>query len=183
MRIAVYCGSSSQSVNHHLELAREMGRAIGRGGHSLVYGGGRTGLMGAVADAALAEGAHVSGVILDRWIESAGHSGLDELISVSDMRHRKAGLERAADAFIALPGGLGTFEEVTEILSFRKVGLHQRPVVFLNSDGFFDPFFALVDRAVSAKLDKPEVRDYFAIARDAEHAVYLCETHGAEPEG
>ena len=91
------------------------------------------------------------------------------------MRERKAGLDAGADAFIALPGGLGTLEEVAEVLSFRKIGLHQRPVVFVNTEGFFDPFLAQIDNAIAAELDTGEVTRYFAVTRDPREAVELSE--------
>ncbi len=117
--------------------------------------------MGTVADAALVEGASVRGVILREFIEQdVHHLGLDDLYAVDDMRARKAGLDERAEGFVALPGGLGTLEELTEILSFRKLALHRRPVVLLNIRGFFDPLIAQIDRAVRDHLDAPEVRDF-----------------------
>ena len=127
MRIAVFCGSSRRSDSRFDPLARALGTEIARRGHTLVYGGGRTGLMGAVADAALAAGGRVEGVILDRFIvDDVHHRELDVLVTVDDMRARKAGLDERADAFVALPGGYGTLEELAEILSLRKLGLHRR---------------------------------------------------------
>ena len=175
MRIAVFCGSSRKSPEPFLEAARAVGRELGRRGHTLIYGGGRTGLMGAVADAALAEGAPVEGVILREFIEQdVHHLGLDELYEVDDMRSRKAGLDERADAFIALPGGLGTLEELAEILSFRKIRLHHRPLVFLDTDGFWQPLLSQIDRAIEHELDSPEVRDYFRVTEDPVEAVTLC---------
>ena len=132
--------------------------------------------MGAVADSALEAGGRVEGIILRRFVEdNVHHEGLSSLVCVDDMRERKAGLDDGADAFIALPGGLGTLEEVAEVLSFRKIGLHRRPVVFLNTEGFFDPFLAQIDAAVAADLDAREVTRYFAVTRDPKEAVALCE--------
>ena len=149
MRIAVFCGSSSRPGEAFRAAARTVGAEIARRGHTLVYGGGRTGLMGAVADAALENGGTVLGVILRAFIEQdVHHTGIDELYSVEDMRTRKAGLDARADSFIALPGGFGTLEEMTEILSFRKVGLHHRGLVVLNTAGFYDPLLAQVERAI-----------------------------------
>jgi len=176
MRNAVYCASSRRSPEKFLLDARALGTEIARRGHDLVYGGGKTGLMGAVADSALLAGGTVEGVILRRFLdEGAGHEGLSNLICVDDMRERKAGLEARADAFIVLPGGLGTLEEVAEVLSFRKIGLHQRCVVFVNTEGFFDPILAQIDNAIAEGLDAQEVTRYFTVTRDPLEAVILCE--------
>lgn len=176
MRIAVYCGSSRQSPAHHLDVAREVGATIAKRGHQLVYGGGRTGMMGAVAEAALAGGGRVEGVILDAFVAAGHHhTGLDALHVVDDMRARKQGLEVRADAFLALPGGLGTLEELAEILSFRKLALHRRTLVFLNSGRFYDPLLAQLDRGVEDGFDKPAIREFFRVATSPEQAVTLCE--------
>jgi uncharacterized protein (TIGR00730 family) len=176
VRIAVFCGSSRSLASHYLEAAAQVGRDIARRGHTLVYGGGRTGLMGAVADGALAEGGAVEGVILREFIEQdVHHLGLDELYAVDDMRSRKAGLDERADAFAALPGGYGTLEELSEILSFRKLGLHHRPVVLLNTAGFFDGLLAQIDRAVADSFDDEAARRYLDVTDDAHAVVTLCE--------
>jgi uncharacterized protein (TIGR00730 family) len=142
----------------------------------LIYGGGRTGLMGAVADAALEAGATVEGVILREFIEQdVHHLGLDELYEVDDMRSRKAGLDERANAFVALPGGYGTLEELAEILSFRKLRLHHRLLVFVNPDGFWDGLLAQIDRGVEDRFDDAEVRDYFRVTEDPVQAIDFCE--------
>ena len=181
MRISVYCGSSRHSPERHLELAREVGRELVRGGHTLVYGGGKTGLMGAVADAVLEGGGRVEGVILDVFIDQGvHHEGLHELHVVNDMRSRKQGLDERADAFLALPGGLGTLEELAEILSFRKLALHHRSLVFLNADGYYDPILEWLERAIEHAFDKPTIRDYYRAARTPQEAVRLCEEAARE---
>ncbi len=177
MRIAVFCGSSRCSPPSYLDAARTLGHEIGQRGHTLIYGGGRTGLMGAVADAALAAGGSVEGVILREFIEQdVHHLGLDELYEVSDMRSRKAGLDERADAFVALPGGLGTLEELAEILSFRKLRLHHRLLVFIDTDGFWQPLLAQIDRAIQHDLDSPALRSYFRVTLHPAEAITLCET-------
>jgi uncharacterized protein (TIGR00730 family) len=175
VRITVFAGSSRHVGEPYVEAARALGREIARRKHLLVYGGGRTGLMGAVADAALAAGGRVHGVILRRFIESdVHHLGVD-LFEVDDMRSRKAGLDEKADAFVSLPGGLGTLEELTEILSFRKLELHHRRIVLLNTLGFFEPLLEQIERAIAAGLEKPRHRDFFALTGDPREAVRLCE--------
>ncbi len=183
MKITVFCGSSRRASETHRETARRLGSAIARAGHVLVFGGGRTGLMGAVADGALAAGGSVQAVILRDFIErDVHHRGVEDLDAVGDMRSRKAGLDERADAFIALPGGYGTLEEVSEILSFRKLGLHARPVILLNAQGFFGPLIAQIDRAIADGYDGPEARGFFEVTDDPERAVRLCEgAPGASP--
>lgn len=160
-----------------MQSASDLGAEIARRGHTLVYGGGRTGSMGAVADGALGAGGRVEGVILDRFVEQdVHHTGLDVMHTTTDMRARKAGLDERADAFIALPGGYGTLEELTEILSLRKIGAHQRPLVLFDLEGFFAGLVAQVERGIAAGFDAAEVRDYFAVTDDIAIAIDLCET-------
>jgi len=176
MNIAVFCGSSRRSRDTYLSAAQTLGNAIAERGHTLVYGGGRTGLMGAVADGALDRGGEVKGVILDAFIRhDVHHPRIQELHSVSDMRARKAGLDERADGFVALPGGLGTLEELAEILSFRKLDIHRRTLVFLNTADFFDPLLAQLERAVREGFDDQETLGYFAVTADPVEAVALLE--------
>jgi hypothetical protein len=176
LRIAVFCGSSRRAPAECLAAARVVGAEIARRGHVLIYGGGRTGLMGALADAALEAGGVVRGVILREFIEQdVHHRGNAELYSVDDMRARKAGLDARAEAFVALPGGLGTLEELTEILSFRKLELHHRPVVALNLRGFFDGLVAQIERGIAEGLDAEAVRCFLRTTRDPASVVPLCE--------
>jgi len=176
LRIAVFCGSSRRSPEAFLAPARALGAEIARRGHTLIYGGGRTGLMGALADAALAAGGRVEGVILREFIEQdVHHLGVEELYAVDDMRARKAGLDRRADAFVALPGGYGTLEELTEILSFRKLRLHHRRLVLLDTRGYWAGLLQQIDRAVREGFDDAEVLDYFRVTDDPAAAVDLCE--------
>jgi uncharacterized protein (TIGR00730 family) len=175
VRITVFAGSSRRSAEAYVALARELGTEVARRGHALVYGGGRTGLMGALADAALAAGGSVQGVILRRFIEEDVHHLGVEMYEVGDMRSRKAGLDERADAFIALPGGLGTLEELLEVLSFRKLALHHRPVVLLNALGFYDPLLAQLERAVAEGFEAPAHRRYWAVAENPRRAVEYCE--------
>jgi len=184
VRVAVYCGSSTRIDPRYAEDARNLGTALARRGHVLVYGGGRTGLMGVVADAALAAGGRVHGVILEAFIEAGvHHEGIHELFRVDDMRTRKRGLDERADAFVALPGGLGTLEELAEILSFRKLGFHQRPLVLLDTDGYWTPLKAQLEHAIARGFDRPAIRSYFTMTRDPEHAVLLCEAEATPASG
>jgi uncharacterized protein (TIGR00730 family) len=176
VRIAVFCGSSRRATAECLDAARVVGAEIARRGHVLIYGGGRTGLMGALADAALEARGLVHGVILAEFIaQDVHHRGLAALHTVEDMRARKAGLDERADAFVALPGGLGTLEELTEILSFRKLGLHHRPLVLLNLRGFFDGLVAQIERGIAEGLDDAAVRAFLRATDDPGAVVDLCE--------
>jgi uncharacterized protein (TIGR00730 family) len=176
VRIAVFCGSSKRAGERFHEDARIVGEAIARRGHVLVYGGGRTGLMGSLADAALAAGGVVQGVILREFVEQdVHHTGIAELHLVEDMRSRKAGLDGRADAFVALPGGLGTLEELAEILSFRKLGHHRRNLVLLSTERFYEPLVALFERAIADGFERPEMRGYLKVTGDPRAVVGLCE--------
>lgn len=147
--VCVFCGSRPGHDPIHAVTARELGRLLALRGHRLVYGGGRVGLMGAVADAALQAGGEVVGVIpqflLDREV---GHAGV-RLEVVGTMHERKARMAELADAFLTLPGGLGTLEEVLEVMTWHQLGLHNKPIGFLDSDGYFPPLLKALD-AVSA---------------------------------
>jgi len=176
MRIAVFCGASRRAPADCLAAARCVGEQIARRGHLLVYGGNRTGLMGALADGAKGAHGRVHGVILRDFIEQdVHHTGLDELHTAPDMRARKAGLDARADAFVALPGGAGTLEELVEILSFRKLGLHQRPLVLLDLRGFYSGLLAQIDRAIAEGFDAPATRGLLRVTDDPQAVVPLCE--------
>jgi len=139
LSLCVYCGSRSGSEAAYADAADEVGTLIGRSGWQLVYGGGRAGLMGRVADAAIAAGARTVGVIPQSLMQrELGHPGLDELHVVETMHERKQMMAEQADAFVALPGGIGTFEELFEVWTWRQLGYHDKPVALLNVDGYYD---------------------------------------------
>ena len=139
LSVAVYCGSRFGDLAAYAQAARELGRLIARSGGSVVYGGGRVGLMGAVADAALAAGGSVIGVIPQALMDrEVGHPGLTELHVVQTMHERKQMMAERADAFVALPGGIGTLEEIYEVWSWQQLGYHDKPVALLNVAGYYD---------------------------------------------
>ena len=141
--VAVYCGSRMGDSPLFVQAARQVGELIARSGGRLVYGGGKVGLMGAVADAALAAGGPVLGVIPQALMDrEVGHRGITELQVVHTMHERKLAMAEASDAFLALPGGIGTLEELYEMWSWQQLGYHDKPVALLNVDGFYD---ALLD--------------------------------------
>jgi len=148
--LCVYCGSRAGDNAAYEAAARAVGTAIGRRGWRLVYGGGRAGLMGRVADAALSAGAPVLGVIPRSLMErEVGHRGLTELHVVETMHERKLMMAQHSDAFIALPGGIGTFEELFEVWTWRQLGYHDKPVGLLNVDGYYDALLDFMRQTVA----------------------------------
>lgn len=176
MKITVYCGSSSRLDPEYIAAAAEVGRLIARRGATLVYGAGRTGMMGAAADAALAEGGDVTGVIPSFMVQRGwNHTGLTEMIVTEGMHLRKETMMRLADSgVIALPGGIGTFEEITEAITWRQLGLYSGNVVLFNFRGYYDSFLAQIDRAIADGFMMPDHRDLFAVATTAAEAVELA---------
>ncbi|MEO5607749.1 MAG: TIGR00730 family Rossman fold protein [Polaromonas sp.] len=147
--LCVYCGSRSGNSPEFADLARQVGRWIGQHGGQLVYGGGRSGLMGILADAALDAGARVIGVIPKALVEKEyAHTGCTELHIVETMHERKRIMAEHADAFLALPGGIGTLEEFFEVWTWRQLGYHDKPVGLLNLNGFYDSLLGFLQSAV-----------------------------------
>lgn len=164
-RIAVYCGSSDDVAPRYFELAREVGRTLAARGIGIVYGGGRVGLMGAVADAALDASGSVFGVIPRRLQDrEVGHTGLTELFVVDSMHARKAMMTYLSDAFIALPGGFGTLEEIIEVATLAILGYHHKPVGLLDADGYYDHLLAFIDRAATDGFVRPQHRELLQVA-------------------
>lgn len=176
--VTVYAASSRRAPAAMIEQAQELGHGIAERGWVLVYGGARIGLMGALADAALASGGRVEGVILDTFARVA-HASLHALETVGDMRARKAGLAHRGDAYVVLPGGYGTLEELSEILVERQLGLHRKPLVLVNFQGFWDPLLALLDRQVESELLSPTNRALPVVVDDAAGALAALERDSA----
>jgi hypothetical protein len=158
-RVCVFCGSSAGTNPVHLEAAREVGRALAARGVGLVYGGGSVGLMGAVADAALAAGGEVTGVIPRALqLRELAHARLTTLHVVGSMHERKAKMAELAHGFVALPGGMGTLEEFAEILTWAQLGLHARPCGLLDVAGYYRPLISFFDQATAEGFVRPEHR-------------------------
>jgi uncharacterized protein (TIGR00730 family) len=178
--LCVFCGSSTPADPRYRETARALGKLVAARGIGLVYGGGRTGLMGELSDAALGEGGKVVGVIptglFDREI---AHTELTELHEVRTMHERKQLMYDLADGFVAMPGGLGTLEELAEVTTWSQLGLHAKPVVLLDVGGFWDPLVALLDRMVAVGLLKPSNRDLIQLAGSPDDA--LASLRAARP--
>ena len=167
--LCVYCGSSDRGDARHRDVAAALGRAAAERGIAIVFGGGHVGLMGVVADAALAAGGEVIGIIPEHLQErELGHGGLTRLEVVDSMHSRKARMCALADAFCILPGGLGTLDETFEIVTWKQLRLHDKPVVVLNQDGFWDPLLALVAHQVAEGYVRPEHADFFLLAETVE---------------
>ncbi|MAE83904.1 MAG: TIGR00730 family Rossman fold protein [Flammeovirgaceae bacterium] len=148
-RLAIFCGSSAGNNPIYKEEAYQVGKLLAEKGIEVVYGGGKVGLMGVVADAALEHGGKVIGVIPEKLMEwEVGHNGLTELHIVKTMHERKAMMADLSDGFVALPGGIGTMEEIIEVFTWHQIGYHNKPCAFLNSAGYYDKFFAFVDHSV-----------------------------------
>jgi len=159
IRICVFCGSSLGDRPQYRETAAEVGRLIVARGAGIVYGGGRVGCMGALADAALASGGEVLGVIPKKLAaREVAHAGLGELLVVDSMHERKALMAARSDAFLALPGGFGTLEELFEIVTWRQLGFHEKPYAVLNVAGYFDALLRFCDEATSAGFVRTEDR-------------------------
>ena len=167
--ICVYCGSSDKIPAVYLEAASQMGAAIARSGLELWYGAGSTGLMGAVADGALQAGGQVVGVLPQMfYTPQLAHTRLTRLEIVADMHQRKQRLAEQAEAFIALPGGYGTFEELFEILTWAQIGLHTKPVGLLNTNRYFDPLVEMVEHARREGFIYAEHRGLFSVQPEPE---------------
>ncbi|TSD87966.1 TIGR00730 family Rossman fold protein [Mycobacterium sp. KBS0706] len=167
--LCVYCGSSSRVDERYKTAAANLGALIAARGLQLVYGGGRVGLMGIVADAALGAGAQVVGIIPEHiQALEVEHTGLTELHVVDSMHTRKRMMFDRSDAFVVLPGGLGTLDEAFEMLTWRQLKLHEKPVVFVDIDGFWRPFLRLVDHMVAQGFCRPENRDLFQVVETVE---------------
>lgn len=175
--LCVFCGSSSPPDHRYAAMARALGELVARAGIGLVYGGGRVGLMGEIADAALAAGGRVTGVIPVGLFEvEVAHRQLTELREVGSMHERKQLMYDMSDGFVAMPGGLGTLEELAEVTTWSQLGLHAKPVVLLDVDRFWDPLVGQLDRMVSVGLLKPAGRALIQRADSPEEALAVLES-------
>jgi uncharacterized protein (TIGR00730 family) len=182
-RVCVYSGSSDAIAAKYFAAARALGDALAGRGLAVVFGGSRTGLMGALADAALARGGEVIGVVPQEFntLEIA-HGGLTEMRVVATMHERKALMAQLADAFVALPGGLGTLEELFEILCWAQLGHHDHPIGLLNVAGYYDPLLTMMDRAAAEGFMYGVHRELLLTAVDPEDLIEQLQTH-RPPQG
>jgi|HubBroStandDraft_6_1064221.scaffolds.fasta_scaffold462215_2 uncharacterized protein (TIGR00730 family) len=174
--IAVFCASAVGAKREYLAQARDLGRMIAERNYGLVYGGATVGAMGAIADAALAAGGEVMGVIPDVIMDlEIGHRGLTELHVVRTMHERKALMASRADAFLALPGGYGTMDEFIEVVTWAQLRIHSKPCVLVNVGGYYDGLLQFFDATVAQGFIKPENRGLVQVARDVSEALELVE--------
>jgi len=181
-RIAVYCGSSFGGDPRFAEVAAGVGRTLAGRGIGLVYGGGRLGLMGTVADAALAAGGEVIGVIPEALKEAeAAHRGLTQLHIVSGMHERKALMTDLCDGFVTLPGGIGTMDELFEALSWQLLGYHKKPVGLLNVAGYYDDLIAFLDGMTASGFLRPQHRANLVQSGDIDDLLDRLESNAVAP--
>ena len=167
--ICVFCGSSPGIDTRHTENAAAFGRMMAERQVSLVFGGGRVGLMGTIADSVMAHSGCAVGVIPEHLDEiEVGHTGLTELIRCKSMHERKVEMFRRADAFVTLPGGLGSLDEAFEAMTLRQLGVHDKPLVFFNALGFWDTLLATIDGIIEEGFAKPGHRALFTVANTLE---------------
>lgn len=181
--MCVYCASSTGSDPLLPAAAETLGRTLAERGIRLVYGGGAVGLMGIVADAALAAGGEVEGVIpVGLFSREVGHTGLTRLHEVGSMHERKQLMFELADAFVALPGGFGTLEELAEVTTWAQLGLHTKPIVLVDLDGFWQPLLDQLDRMVERGVLKPRNRALVRAVGDVDAVLDAIAAYSVEPE-
>jgi uncharacterized protein (TIGR00730 family) len=175
--ICVFCGSSNGARPAYADAAQQLGSMIGARGHNLVFGGGRNGLMGVVARAAHAAGAQVLGILPDflRKIEVPLEPDSEDLVIVPDMQIRKQKMLAAAHAFVVLPGGLGTLDELFEVLSISQLKAHDKPIVILDTDGFYAPLWPLLSHVVREGFALRSIDTLFHVAKTPEEAINRIE--------
>lgn len=177
MKITVYSASSGQVPDKYIFAARELGRLMAEGGHTLINGAGRTGLMGACTDACLSAGGQAVGVIPQFMVEQGWqHTGMTRLEITPDMHRRKEIMAEMSDACIALPGGVGTLEELLEIITWKQLGLYLKPIVILNTDGYFNPLLQQLQRAISERFMREQHAAIWHVANTPAEAIELALT-------
>ncbi len=181
--ICVFCGSADGADTAYAQTAQELGQRIAAAGMGLVFGGATVGLMGILANAAIAGGAEVVGVMPDVLMDrEIAHRGVAHFHVVKTMHERKALMYEHADAFIALPGGYGTLDEFIEIVTWAQLKIHQKPCILLNTNGYYDGFLAFLDHGMTQGFIKPENRKLIQVAMDTEAALAIVQRHQNEQE-
>jgi uncharacterized protein (TIGR00730 family) len=170
--LCVFCGSSFGHDEKWAAAARRLGAGLAKAGIALIYGGSRSGLMGAVAEGALDAGGRVEGIIPKFFLPNEDpFAEVSELTVVEDMHTRKKLMFDKSDAFLVLPGGLGTLDETFEILTWKQIGLHDKPVLLLNKDDYWEPFLSLVDKVVEQGFAKPGVKSFYEVVGSVDEAL------------
>jgi uncharacterized protein (TIGR00730 family) len=177
-RLCVFCGSSHGANPAYADAAKDLGGELARRGIALVYGGGNVGLMGVIADAVLAAGGEVIGVIPEALMaKELGHRGIQDLRVVKTMHERKAMMAELSDGFIAMPGGIGTFEEFFEIVTWAQLGFHSKPCALLNVNRFYDPLLRLVDHAIEEQFIKASQRQILIVESEISALLHQMQHH------
>lgn len=177
MNITVYAASSGQAPAAFIEAATRLGQEIAHRGHTLVNGAGRTGLMAASAEGCMQAGGQAIGIIPQFMIDQNWqHKGMTRLVITPDMHRRKQEMAEMSDACVALPGGVGTLEELLEIITWKQLGLYLRPIVILNVNGYYDALLHQMEAALDAQFMRPMHRGLWQVAHTPEEAVHLCES-------
>lgn len=180
-RICVYCGSSAGRVPEYVQAAQQLANELVRNHIGLVYGGASVGVMGQVADAVLAQNGEVIGVIPQALVDKeVSHNGLTQLHVVSSMHERKSMMADLANGFVALPGGLGTLEELFEVLTWQQLGFHQKPVAVLNVNGYYDKLLAFLDHSVAEKFVRQAHREALIVENNATDLVAAMQSYQAK---
>jgi len=170
--VCVYCGSSGRGPESHHEAARRLGTMLAENGIRLVFGGGHVGLMGVTADATLAAGGEAIGIIPDFLQDrELGHNGCTELIVTDSMHSRKQKMAELADAFAILPGGLGTLDETFEIITWKQLRLHDKPIVVVDVDGYWEPLRLMVEHMIAQRYLRPAQRNLFQVVRSVDEVL------------
>ena len=176
-KICVFTGSRHGTRPEYAQAATELGKELIARGYGLVYGGGNVGLMNVIADAVLDLGGHVTGVIPDSLVsKEVAHRGLSDLRVVQSMHERKALMAELSDAFIALPGGIGTLEELFEVYTWAQLGIHAKPLGLMDVVGYYQPLVAFLDHSVQARFLRPETRTLLAVSDDFDELLTAFET-------
>jgi len=184
MRYTVFCGSSAGNKEEYMQGAFALGETLAKHQIGVVYGGAKVGLMGAIANGALAQGGEVIGV-LPRFLADVelGHAGLSDLLFVETMHERKAKMDELSDGIISLPGGYGTMEEFFEVLTWGQLGLHKKPIALFNMDGFYDPLLQMVETMVSQGFLKEENQKMIIVSADMDDLLHQMKVYEAPKVG
>jgi uncharacterized protein (TIGR00730 family) len=178
MRVCVFCGSSTGTGSGYRDAAEHAGRRLAERGIGLVYGGARVGTMGIVADASLEAGGWVTGVIPQSLVDrEIAHHGIDDLHIVANLHERKALMASLADGFIALPGGVGTLEELFEVFTWAQLGLHDKPIALLDVDGYYRPMLRFLEHMSDQGFLRPEYRDMLIVDTDVDAVLDRFPSH------
>lgn len=177
-RICVYCGSRLPESTGIITLAKQVGDEIAKRNWGLVYGGGKVGIMGVIADSVLDQNGEVIGIIPTALKKAeVVHTGVTQVIETLDMHSRKAKMEKLSDAFVILPGGFGTLDEFFEILTWKQLGFHSKPIILVNQSGYFDGLTQFLDTAIGLDFIKETNRSLFQITKDSNETLELLDTY------